>query len=99
MLPSRPTPPIALATPVRNDGRLATTTVNLDDRFLAELTDLGIDVSLDRTERLEASRDWWPQAMTWSRDGQVPAVAAEGAAMTPAKSSDLELAHQAHQAL
>ncbi len=68
--PGRPTPPIALA---GGDivSRISATRVTLDDAFLGHLRSACSDVTLDPDELAEASRDWWPLAMTWALDAQV----------------------------
>ena len=72
-----PTSPIeiaggaAAATP-----RLASTRVDVDDKVLDRLRDACTEVITDPTVLAEASRDWWPLAMTWALDGNVAGLAA-----------------------
>jgi len=75
--PGAPTPPIALA-----GGAAAATSrhlgsrVEVGDVVLAALRDACDEVLDDPEVTGEASRDWWPLAMTWAVQGQVPARAA-----------------------
>lgn len=75
--PGSPTPPIALA-----GGAAAATSrrrgswVGITDTVLKALRDACPDVSDDPELIGEASRDWWPLAMTWARHGEVAARAA-----------------------
>ena len=57
-------------------SRLRGTHVALDDAMLATLAATGAEVLVDPATTSEASRDWWPLAMIWARDGQVPVQAA-----------------------
>ncbi len=74
--PAAPTPPITLnldAGPATS--RLGLPTVAVDEGTLDRLRATGAAVTTDDTARAEASRDWWPLAMTWAPDGQVAALA------------------------
>ncbi len=72
-----PTPPIALgAEPDAVTSRISATSVSLDAALLAALEATGAEVLVDPAATSEASRDWWPLAMIWARDGQVPVQAA-----------------------
>jgi alkyldihydroxyacetonephosphate synthase len=71
--PGAPTPPIAIA------GGAAGATSRLDvelavvgDALLDRLRSTGADVITDAEPVAEASRDWWPGAMIWATDGQIP---------------------------
>lgn len=95
--PGSPTPPIALSgEPGSTTGRLKAPIVLLDDAFLEQLAEVCPDVSLDATDRAEASRDWWPLAMIWATQGQVGQVA--GAVARPTSTSEvaavMRLCHQ-----
>jgi len=74
--PGAPTPPIALPDPAAATGRLGTPAIDLPHQLVERLRATGASVELGAAERVEASRDWWPLAMTWAASGQVPAVAA-----------------------
>jgi alkyldihydroxyacetonephosphate synthase len=71
---STPTPPIALddasAAKPRLDGRAP-----LTDAFVDGLRQVCGEVVTDAAARAEASRDWWPLAMIWALDGEVPGLA------------------------
>jgi alkyldihydroxyacetonephosphate synthase len=80
--PGAPTPPIHLAL----EGGAATNhfgvaPVPVPDALVAALEATGAAVTLDDGARAEASRDWWPLAMTWAADGEVAGVA--GAVVRP----------------
>ncbi len=80
-----PTPPIALgadASEVR--ARLGAAHVAVDDELLGRLRSACDDVSVEVDVRTEASRDWWPLAMIWALDGEVPGLAAAVATPTDA---------------
>ncbi len=72
------TPPIALvggaADATAHPG--AAPAVGLDDALLARLRSVCADVVTDAGATAEASRDWWPLAMIWATEGQVPNRAA-----------------------
>ena len=71
--PGAPTPPIALAGGPTDHFAVAPTPV--PDDLLARLRDVCAEVTVEEAARGEASRDWWPLAMTWAADGQVAGVA------------------------
>jgi len=72
-----PTPPIALDTdPAAIAGRVTAARVELDDAVLARLSSACSEVRVDDGSVVEASRDWWPLATVWSREGKVPQRAA-----------------------
>jgi alkyldihydroxyacetonephosphate synthase len=51
----------------------AMATAEPGDAVVARLEATGAAVVTDEGERTEAGRDWWPLAMVWARDGEVPA--------------------------
>lgn len=75
--PGAPTPPI----PIQGEGpaaataRLGNTAVEVPDALIERLRATGAAVSVDAGELAEASRDWWPLAMTWAVEGQVAGLA------------------------
>jgi alkyldihydroxyacetonephosphate synthase len=71
----RPTPPIdfAGARPVR--PHLQAPWVEVHDRLAERLVATGADVTRAAAEVAEASRDWWPLAMTWALADEVGALA------------------------
>jgi alkyldihydroxyacetonephosphate synthase len=83
--PGAPTPPIPLAgggagvTP-----RLAAARVEVDDAVLGRLRSACAEVAVEPAALAEASRDWWPLAMSWATDGQVAGLAAAVARPTDA---------------
>jgi alkyldihydroxyacetonephosphate synthase len=46
----------------------------VDDAVVARLRSVCADVRVDDAALVEASRDWWPLAMTWARQGEIPAL-------------------------
>jgi alkyldihydroxyacetonephosphate synthase len=75
--PGAPTPPIALAGgaagAVARPGRAR---VGVTEVVVERLRATGAPVSEDPAEVGEASRDWWPLAMVWALEGQLPGRAA-----------------------
>jgi len=72
-----PTPPVAFAgDPARVTARLDARRVVPDDATLDRLRDACSEVRSDARELAEVSRDWWPLAMTWALQNEVPALAA-----------------------
>lgn len=72
---TRPTPPISLAARAdRPAGRLAGAWVDTGP-ILDDLRAACADVRTDEATLMEAGRDWWPLAIHWALDGQVPAPA------------------------
>jgi len=75
--PGAPTPPIPLAgggagvTP-----RLAAARVEVDDALIRRLRAACAEVTVEPAAVAEASRDWWPLAMSWATEGQVAGLAA-----------------------
>lgn len=81
--PAAPTPPIALAGDAgAATAHLATPFVEVPDDVRQRLQDACRSVSTEPVTLAEASRDWWPLAMTWALDGEVAQLAA--AVATPA---------------
>jgi alkyldihydroxyacetonephosphate synthase len=81
--PGAPTAPIELA--ATSDGVTAhfgQEQVAVPDAVISRLTDACARVTTDPTQRAEASRDWWPLAMTWALEGEVAGLA--GAVACPA---------------
>jgi alkyldihydroxyacetonephosphate synthase len=74
--PGTPTPPIALAGGAASaTSRLRGTRVAVDDKLVRRLRDACSEVSTEPDTLAEASRDWWPLAMTWALEGQVAGLA------------------------
>lgn len=75
--PGAPTPPIELAGGAANvTARLDLPFVEVDDALFERLRDVCTSVTRDAATIAEASRDWWPLAMTWALDGHVASLAA-----------------------
>jgi alkyldihydroxyacetonephosphate synthase len=70
-----PTAPIAFAGTAAVSGRLSANHIQVSDPVLERLRSTGVEVVGDRATLAEASRDWWPLAMTWASDDQVGALA------------------------
>jgi alkyldihydroxyacetonephosphate synthase len=49
--------------------------VDVDDDVVRRLTDACANVTTDPASLAEASRDWWPLAMTWALDNEVAGLA------------------------
>lgn len=71
-----PTRPIPLAESGTARPRGLAPAVNLPADFVGKLRQICARVSDDLATRNEASRDWWPLAMIWATENQVPAQAA-----------------------
>jgi alkyldihydroxyacetonephosphate synthase len=85
--PNAPTPPIEIAGGSETaKARLGTTSVDLSDELLRQLEDV-CGVTTSPSAVAEASRDWWPLAMTWAVDGQVAQLAS--AVATPRTVDDV----------
>jgi alkyldihydroxyacetonephosphate synthase len=75
--PGAPTAPIAIAggaaeaQPALAEGR-----VEVPDAVVERLAGACASVTVDADARAEASRDWWPLAMTWALEGRVAGLAA-----------------------
>jgi alkyldihydroxyacetonephosphate synthase len=83
-----PTPPIEIAGGASAAAsRLRGARVELDDAFVDRLRSVCGSVTVDAGEVAEASRDWWPLAMTWATDGQVAALA--GAVARPGDADEV----------
>jgi alkyldihydroxyacetonephosphate synthase len=83
-----PTPPIAFGTPPADvRPRLLAPAVPVDDDLLTRLRSVCADVTVEPAAVAEASRDWWPLAMIWALDGEVPARA--GAVARPASAGEV----------
>jgi alkyldihydroxyacetonephosphate synthase len=83
--PGRPTPPIELAggaAAVRS--RLGATRVDVPDAVIERLRGVCSMVTTEPATLAEASRDWWPLAMTWALGGQVASLASVVATPTDA---------------
>ena len=71
-----PTPPIELAGGAATaTARLASTRVSVDGDVVDRLASACTEVTTDAATVAEASRDWWPLAMTWATEGRVAALA------------------------
>ncbi|MEY2463294.1 MAG: alkyldihydroxyacetonephosphate synthase [Acidimicrobiaceae bacterium] len=84
-VPGSPTPPIELAggaAAVRS--RLGATRVDVPDAVIERLRGVCSTVTTEPATLAEASRDWWPLAMTWALDGQVASLASVVATPTDA---------------
>ncbi|HUY67035.1 MAG TPA: FAD-binding oxidoreductase [Acidimicrobiales bacterium] len=47
--------------------------VVVDEALRRQLAEVCAEVSVDDLDRAEAGRDWWPLAIGWAADGEVPA--------------------------
>ena len=74
--PGAPTSPIDLPDPGAATARLQLDAVAVPDALLERLRATGCRVDTGSAERAEASRDWWPLAMTWAAADQVAALGA-----------------------
>ncbi|HEX9993807.1 MAG TPA: FAD-binding oxidoreductase [Acidimicrobiales bacterium] len=74
--PGAPTPPIAFGGAGPVTARLATPAVEVPDAFVERLRGVCAEVDAEPAGLAEASRDWWPLAMTWATGGQVGGLAA-----------------------
>lgn len=77
-----PTPPIPIAGGAAEAQPRLGPMVPVPDPLIDRLRQSGAEVSTDHAVRAEASRDWWPGAMLWATDGQVPGLA--GVVVRPA---------------
>jgi len=74
--PGEATAPIELAGGAAGArARLTTKRVDVGDDVVRRLSDVCTTVTTDAATLAEASRDWWPLAMTWALDGQVAGLA------------------------
>ena len=75
--PGVPTPPIALSGgPAAATSRRRGSRVGITEAVLRQLRSVCEDVTDDPAVLGEASRDWWPLAMTWALHGEVASRAA-----------------------
>ena len=80
-----PVPPIAIEGVVGAPrSHIAASRVELSDATLGRLQDACPTVVTDVGEVAEASRDWWPLAMQWALEGEVPGLASVVARPTTA---------------
>ena len=71
-----PTPPIEVAGGAASaTAHLGGAQVIVPDPVVERLRSACGEVSTDHATLAEASRDWWPLAMTWATEGQVAALA------------------------
>ncbi|HUY86927.1 MAG TPA: FAD-binding oxidoreductase [Acidimicrobiales bacterium] len=69
---TRPTPPIEFGRDFSEvTGRLARG-IDMPDTWIKTMKDVCDDVSVTDEDLAESSRDWWPLALHWSLEGQVP---------------------------
>lgn len=75
--PCVPTPPIAIAGGASASARrLENRPVEVPAGLVERLRAVVPSVTTSYAERTEASRDWWPLAMTWATQGKVAALGA-----------------------
>jgi alkyldihydroxyacetonephosphate synthase len=72
--PGAPTAPIALDAAAAT-ARIPATRVEVSEKLVARLAGACAEVTTDAVTVAEASRDWWPLAMTWALDAQVAGLA------------------------
>ena len=71
--PGAPTPPIPLAGGAADaTARGTARTVEVGDDLVRRLRDVCAEVVQDPEVLGESSRDWWPLAMTWALEGELP---------------------------
>jgi alkyldihydroxyacetonephosphate synthase len=71
----KPVPPIDFGTDYAQiRARFAGSAVEVPDGFVKDLSKLCPTVVEDPETLAEAGRDWWPLALAWSLDGEVPAL-------------------------
>ena len=80
--PGAPTAPIEIAGGADDAASRFERLVPVPDPVIDRLRKTGAEVSTDHALRAEASRDWWPGAMLWATDGEVPGLA--GVVVRPA---------------
>src|SRR4051794_17122207 len=84
----KPTAPIELAGGAAvATSRLAATRVDVPDALVERLRGVCSNVTTEAGVLAEASRDWWPLAMTWALSGEVASLAAVVA--TPADAAEV----------
>jgi alkyldihydroxyacetonephosphate synthase len=83
--PGVPTPPIAIAGGAEAASpRLGANRVDVPEDVVERLRGACAEVTTDRALLAEASRDWWPLAMSWATEGQVAGLAGAVARPTDA---------------
>ena len=83
--PGAPTPPIAIAGGAgAASPRLGAKRVDVPEDVIERLRGACAEVTTDRALLAEASRDWWPLAMSWATEGQVAGLAGAVARPTDA---------------
>lgn len=83
-----PVAPIAISgEPATAPSRIQATTVEIPDAVLASLRLACPTVITASSETAEVSRDWWPLAMIWATEGDVPARA--GAVVRPTSEAEV----------
>ena len=73
--PGAPTPPIELPDPATALPRIDAQHVAVPEPVVDALRGTGATVDADPAVRAEASRDWWPLAIGWALDNELPARA------------------------
>ncbi len=80
--PGAPTPPIAIAGGAgAARPRLNANRIDVPEDVVERLRGACAEVTTDRAVLADASRDWWPLAMSWATEGQVAGLA--GAVVRP----------------
>jgi alkyldihydroxyacetonephosphate synthase len=85
--PGAPTPPIELAGGAAAARPRFAPSTELDEGFLARLGGACAAVTTDPADLAETGRDWWPLAMVWATEGEVPARA--GAVARPSSAGQV----------
>lgn len=70
---TKPTAPSALSSEHPLSERFDHVAVLLSPEFLGDLSQTGAQVTLDKAQRAEHGRDWWPLSIGWAAQGKVPA--------------------------
>ena len=73
-MPAHPTPPIDLDA-ANTKAHFDTNLVAVNDELIAQLRATGAEVDLTLSNRVEASRDWWPLIMTRASSAQIGQIA------------------------
>lgn len=73
-MPAQPTPPIDIDAG-NAQAHFDTTVVDLASEFVQQLITTGARVDLEKANRVEASRDWWPFVMTRASSAQIGQIA------------------------
>jgi alkyldihydroxyacetonephosphate synthase len=73
-MPAQPTPPIDIDAG-NAQAHFDTTVVDLAPEFVQQLITTGARVDLEKANRVEASRDWWPFVMTRASSAQIGQIA------------------------